>query len=132
MKNGGDKFSVINDQCQIHTRYGNGHQIYEVKCSFQDLKMSLKKDVTGLSLTCSSQEAVESFNKGVTAFVTMREDAVPWFKAAVEKDEAFVLGHSVMVGWQDLCPWYSLGCSHNGCTLTLFLAKISWFHLGTL
>lgn len=55
------------------------------------------EDVAGVPLTCSCQEALEDFNKGLAAFVTMREKAVPWFKAALEKDKDLVIAHSMMV-----------------------------------
>lgn len=55
------------------------------------------EDVAGAPLSCSCKEALKDFNKGLTAFVTMREKAVPWFKAALEKDEDFVMAHSMMV-----------------------------------
>ena len=63
--------------------------------------MSLREDIAGVPLTSCSQEAVESFNKGLTATVTMRESALPWFKAALEKDEDFVMAHCMVVGLKE-------------------------------
>ena len=54
-------------------------------------------DVSGLPLTCGSGEALDSFNAGLMALVTLRESSLPWFREAVERDQDFLLGHSMMV-----------------------------------
>lgn len=58
------------------------------------------EDVTGLPLTCSSREAVNKFNKGLMAYVTLKESPVRWFEEAVECDRNLVLAHCMLVrGW---------------------------------
>lgn len=58
----------------------------------------MMEDVSGLQLTCCSPEALESFNRGLAAFVTLKESALPWFREAMEKDQNCVMAHSMMVG----------------------------------
>ena len=59
--------------------------------------MPLLQDAAGCPLTCQGQEALESFNKGLVAFVTLRESCVPWFKEALEKDPDFAMAHVMLV-----------------------------------
>ena len=40
----------------------------------------------GLPLTCSSQGAVDSFNEGLVAFVTLRKSPVSSFRAALDRE----------------------------------------------
>ncbi len=54
-------------------------------------------DASGLPILCSSQEALESFNKGLLALVTLSESSVPWFKRAVELDPTCSMANSMMV-----------------------------------
>lgn len=54
-------------------------------------------DASGLPLTCSSQDALDSFNKGLLAYVTLKESPAPWFREALEKDGDFIMAHSLMV-----------------------------------
>lgn len=61
------------------------------------MKSGMMEDVTGLALTSSNQTAVESFSKGLTAYVTLRENPVPFLKEALERDENLAIAHSVMV-----------------------------------
>lgn len=61
---------------------------------------SLLQDVAGAPLSCSCQGALEDFNRGLTAFVTTREKALPWFKEALEKDMNLVMAHSMVVSLQ--------------------------------
>lgn len=65
------------------------------------------QDVCGSPvLCCCSQEALESFNRGLAGFVTAREKSIPWFRDALEKDGDFVLAHSMMAFFMlfDLTP----------------------------
>ena len=55
-------------------------------------------DATGLPLTCSSQTALDSFNRGLLGFVTLREKFIPWFEeASVVEGSHFPVAHSVLV-----------------------------------
>ena len=56
-----------------------------------------KTDVSGLPIICSSEEALDCFNKGLLALVTLSESSVPWFKRAVELDQTFIMASSMMV-----------------------------------
>ena len=67
-----------------------------------DTTQELRADISGLPLTCSSQDAVDSFNEGLVAFVTLRKSPVSSFRAALERDEEFVMAHSMMVGLEAL------------------------------
>ena len=54
-------------------------------------------DVSGLPVVCSSQEALDHFNKGLLALVTLNEPPVPHFKRAVEVEPTFILGSAMLV-----------------------------------
>lgn len=54
-------------------------------------------DAAGCPLTCQGQGALESFNKGMVAFVTLRESCLPGFKEALEKDPDFAMAHVMLV-----------------------------------
>ena len=57
----------------------------------------MMEDATGLPLACGNLEAMDSFNRGLTACVTLRENPVPWFKEALERDSSLAIAHSVVV-----------------------------------
>ena len=54
-------------------------------------------DLTGLPLTCSSDEALEWYNKALVAHVSYRENPVPFVTRALELDESLLLGHCLLV-----------------------------------
>lgn len=53
--------------------------------------------LTGYSVTCTSREALESFNKGVLAYVTLNGDCMLHFSKAIDLDPDFLLPHCVLV-----------------------------------
>lgn len=55
-------------------------------------------DATGYAVSCSSQDAVEWFNKGMLAFVTLNGNSMSFFDKALELDPDFLLVHCVLVG----------------------------------
>lgn len=55
------------------------------------------QDVTSVPLTCGSDDALRSFDRGVVAYVTMRENPLPWFREALEKDGTFIVARAMMV-----------------------------------
>ena len=61
----------------------------------QELQIVL--DLTGQPLTCTNKEALEWFNKGVVAFVSVRESPLPYFEKALQLDDSLVLVHSMLV-----------------------------------
>ena len=54
-------------------------------------------DVSGLPVLCSSPEALENFNRGLLALVTLSESSVPWFKKAAELDQTCISAQAMMV-----------------------------------
>ena len=54
-------------------------------------------DLTGLLLTCRSDEALEWYNKALIAHVTYREDPLPFATRALELDDSLLLGHCLVV-----------------------------------
>ena len=54
-------------------------------------------DLTGLPLTCRSDEALEWYNKALIAHVTYREDPLPFATRALELDDSLLLGHCLVV-----------------------------------
>ena len=54
-------------------------------------------DCGGALLTCTSDEALESFNKGLLEYVSVRQSALSHWERAVELDPAFVLAHCALV-----------------------------------
>ena len=54
-------------------------------------------DLTGLPLTCCSDEALEWYNKALVAHVSYRENPVPFVTRALELDESLLLGHCLLV-----------------------------------
>ena len=54
-------------------------------------------DCSGAPLTCTSDEALESFNKGLLEYVSVRQSALSHWERAVELDPAFVLAHCALV-----------------------------------
>lgn len=55
------------------------------------------KDVSGQDVTCSNEDALEWFNKGLVAYVAVRESSLPYFQAALQQDNNFVLTHCILV-----------------------------------
>jgi len=68
-----------------------------MKTRSEEIMASVHKDITGLPVTCSRVEALEWFNKGLVAYVAVRENSVPYFKKALELDDKFTLAHCIMV-----------------------------------
>ena len=60
-----------------------------------DLKM--QRDLTGYPLTCCNEEALKSFNDGVFAIVTLRENGFPMLKKALELDDSIIIAHCIYV-----------------------------------
>lgn len=56
-------------------------------------------DAAGCPVSCKCQEAVDSFNKGMLAFVTLNGDAMSNFNKALELDPEFILVHCVLVNY---------------------------------
>ena len=54
-------------------------------------------DCGGAPLTCTSNDALESFNKGLLEYVSVRQSALSHWERAVELDPAFVLAHCALV-----------------------------------
>ena len=61
-------------------------------------------DLTGLPLTCSSDEALEWYNKALVAHVTYREDPLPFVSRALQLDDSLLLGHCLVVS-NDTIDW---------------------------
>ena len=62
-------------------------------------------DLTGQPLPCTNKAALEWFNKGVVAYVSVREDALPYFEKALQLDDSLVLVHSMLVSACASCRW---------------------------
>ncbi len=62
-------------------------------------------DVSGLPIMCSSPEALENFNRGLLALVTLSENSVPWFKRAAELDQTCILAQAMMVATRYMWVW---------------------------
>ena len=56
------------------------------------------KDLTGYPLSCKSEEALQSFNEGILAYVSFRENGLLMMLKALEVDHSIVLAHCVVVG----------------------------------
>ena len=54
-------------------------------------------DGTGYEITCSKQEAVDWFNKGVVAFATLNGNCMSFFNKCLELDPDFLVVHCVLV-----------------------------------
>lgn len=54
-------------------------------------------DVSGYGVSCSSDEAVECFNKGVAAYASLNGNCMTLFNKALELDPDFLLLHCVLV-----------------------------------
>ena len=54
-------------------------------------------DVTGYRTSCSIQDAVDYFNKGILAFITLKGDSMLFLNKALEVDPDFLLAHCVLV-----------------------------------
>lgn len=57
----------------------------------------LFKDLTGYPLNCSSEKALQSFNDGILAYVSFRENGLPMMQSALDVDDSLVLPHCVLV-----------------------------------
>ena len=55
-------------------------------------------DATGYSLSCTSQDALEWFNKGLVSYVTLYGNSMSFFLKALEVDPDFVIVHCISVG----------------------------------
>ena len=55
------------------------------------------KDITGYPLTCRSEAALQSFNEGVLAYISFRENGLPYLNKALELDDSIVLAHCLLV-----------------------------------
>jgi hypothetical protein len=55
------------------------------------------QDITGYPLTCGSEAALRSFNEGALAYVSFRENGLPFISKALELDDSIVLAHCMMV-----------------------------------
>lgn len=55
------------------------------------------QDITGYPLTCRSEAALQSFNEGILAYVSFRENGLPFFSKALELDDSIVLAHCLIV-----------------------------------
>ena len=69
-------------------------------------------DLTGLPLTCGSDEALEWYNKALVAHVTYREDPLPFVSRALELDDSLLLGHCLVVSNDRLVNWLSKLAKH--------------------
>ena len=55
------------------------------------------EDITGCPVSCSSEAALDWFNKGVIAFVSLYGDSMTAFNKALEEDPNFLLPHCMLV-----------------------------------
>ena len=69
---------------------------------------SIVLDLTGQPLTCTNKEALEWFNKGVVAYVSVRENSIPYFEKALQLDDSLVLVHSMLVSASCTCTHFVL------------------------
>ena len=53
--------------------------------------------LTGYPVTTGVKAALENFNAGVTAFVTLNGNCMQYLSAALEDDPDFLLVHCIMV-----------------------------------
>ena len=58
---------------------------------------NMMEDVTGYAVSCSSQGALDWFNEGITAFVSLYGNSMALFSKALEMDPKFLLPHCVLV-----------------------------------
>lgn len=54
-------------------------------------------DVTGYAVSSTSKQAVDWFNKGAVAFVTLNGNSMSCFDKALEQDPEFLLVHCILV-----------------------------------
>ena len=59
-------------------------------------------DLTGYPLTCRSEVALQSFNEGILAYVSFRENGLPFINKALELDNSIVLAHCLMVFYRGM------------------------------
>ena len=64
-------------------------------------------DLTNLPVTCGSKDAIVNFNKGIEAYVSLKENPAPWFQAALEIEEELVIAHCLLVRYRYSC-WFRL------------------------
>ncbi len=63
------------------------------------LEMESLVDATGYAVTCSSQAALDQFNKGLIAFVSLYGDSMTFFNSALKVNPEFLLPHCVLVSY---------------------------------
>ncbi len=78
------------------------------------------RDCAGLSMTCSSDEALQWYNSSLTAFATLRESPLPLVTKASELDPSMPLAHCLTVSAE---PGGVASCSRAAiiCMLSLDL-----------
>ena len=72
------------------------------------------RDISSYPVTCTSQEAVQLYNKAVQGFVSLREKFLGYLEQAVELDDSFLLAHCFLVGCVIARPFV------NDCTKLAF------------
>jgi len=85
--------------CSVHQKGDSPTNSHENKL-WELVKMaSLEQrcDLTGLPLTCCSDEALEWYNKALVAHVSYQENPVPFVTRALELDGSLLLGHCLLV-----------------------------------
>lgn len=54
-------------------------------------------DATGYAVSCKNRGALEPFNEGMLAFVTLNGDSMSFFQKALDLDPDFLIVHCVLV-----------------------------------
>jgi len=62
-------------------------------------------DLTNLPVTCANNEALYNFNKGIEAYVSLKENSAPWFQAALECQKDLVIAHCLLVRYRYIFLW---------------------------
>ena len=95
-----------------HVASAQGLPDYSDRKKDESFKMHLCNSVV-ISLgshyivTCHSDEALEWYHKGLVAYVTYREDPLPFVSRALEMDDLLLLGHCLATGGKQ--PYYFNG-----------------------
>ena len=55
------------------------------------------RDLTGYPVTCSDEKALQSFNDGALAVITLRENGFPMLQKALELDNNLIVAHCIIV-----------------------------------
>ncbi len=74
--------------------------------------MTTREDITGLPITCGSDEALANFNKGIEAYVTLKERPSPWLQAALDVENDIVIAHCLQVSHRLLVAFVSWQTMH--------------------